>query len=62
MEHEFRHLRDVSAGKSGDTPYEDFTLEEIDALEGLAEFEAEHRRILAMQTLYYKRRKGGGVA
>ena len=28
----------------------------------LAEFEVEHRRILAMQTLYYKKRKAGGVA
>ena len=41
---------------------EAFTDEELDALEALAEFEIEHRRILAMQTLFYKRRKAGGVA
>ena len=40
-------------------PYEAFTDDEIDALEALAEFELEHQRILAMQTLYYKRRKLG---
>lgn len=62
MEPERGHLRDVSAGKDVGTPYESFTDEEIDALETLAEFEAEHRRILAMQTLFYKRRKSGGVA
>jgi hypothetical protein len=39
-----------------------FTDEELDALETLAEFETEHRRILSMQTLYYKRRRAGGAA
>ena len=62
MEPESRRLRDVSAEKAGSAPYEAFTIEEIDALEALAEFEVEHRRILAMQTLFYKRRKAGGVA
>lgn len=62
MEPENRRLRDVSAAKSGSAPYEEFTIEELDALEALAEFEVEHRRILAMQTLFYKRRKAGGVA
>ena len=45
-----------------DPSVESFTDEELDALEALAEFEVEHRRILAMQTLFYKRRKAGGVA
>jgi hypothetical protein len=62
MEPERGHLRDVSASAMSSSPYEFFTDEEIDALETLAEFEAEHRRILAMQTLFYKRRKSGGVA
>ena len=62
MEAERSHLRDVSEGKVGPSAYESFTDEEIDALETLAEFETEHRRILAMQTLFYKRRKSGGVA
>jgi len=31
-------------------------------METLAEFETEHRRMLSMQSLYYKRRKAGGVA
>jgi hypothetical protein len=43
-------------------PFETFSDDELDALEALAEFETEHRRILAMQTLFYKRRKAGGVA
>ena len=38
------------------------TTEEMDAMETLAEFETEHRRMLSMQSLYYKRRKAGGVA
>lgn len=42
-------------------PYETFTDEELAALESLAEFENEHRRILAMQTMYYKRRKAGSA-
>lgn len=62
MEPEFRHLRDVSAVDSADASQPGFTIEEMDALESLAEFEVEHRRILAMQTLYYKKRKAGGVA
>jgi hypothetical protein len=62
MEPEDRRLRDVSAEKAGRPPYEAFSIDEIDALEALAEFEIEHRRILAMQTLFYKRRKAGGVA
>jgi hypothetical protein len=62
MEPETRRLRDVSAVDAGSAPYEEFTIEELDALEALAEFEVEHRRILAMQTLFYKRRKAGGVA
>jgi hypothetical protein len=62
MDPERGHLRDVSARGESSTPYESFTDEELDALESLAEFEAEHRRILAMQTLFYKRRKAGGVA
>jgi hypothetical protein len=35
---------------------------EVDAMEALAEFEAEHRRILAMQNLYTRRRRAGDVA
>jgi hypothetical protein len=62
MEPESRRLRDVSAVDAGSAPYEVFSIEELDALEALAEFEVEHRRILAMQTLFYKRRKAGGVA
>ena len=62
MEPDNRHLRDVSAVEAGASPYEAFSIEELDALEALAEFEVEHRRILAMQTLFYKRRKAGGVA
>jgi hypothetical protein len=67
MEPNPHRLRDAA----GDEPPRDsgiyqsveaFTADELDALEKLAEFEAEHRRILAMQTLYYKRRKAGGVA
>jgi hypothetical protein len=52
----------VSAERVDRPPYEVFSIDEIDALEALAEFEIEHRRILAMQTLFYKRRKAGGVA
>jgi hypothetical protein len=62
MESHERHLRDVSADAAEPDPYEAFSIDEIDALEALAEFEIEHRRILAMQTLFYKRRKNGGVA
>ncbi len=62
MESPDRHLRDVSADAAEPAPYEAFSNDEIDALEALAEFEIEHRRILAMQTLFYKRRKSGGVA
>ncbi len=62
MEPEPRRLRDVSAVEAESAPYEVFSIEELDALEALAEFEVEHRRILAMQTLFYKRRKAGGVA
>jgi len=62
MEPEIRRLRDVSAAAAGDAAREIASIEEIDTLEALAEFEVEHRRILAMQTLYYKRRKAGGVA
>lgn len=62
MEPETRRLRDVSAEAAEPTPYEAFSNDELDALEALAEFEVEHRRILAMQTLFYKRRKAGGVA
>jgi hypothetical protein len=62
MEPEPRRLRDVSADAAEPAPYEAFSNDEIDALEALAEFEVEHRRILAMQTLFYKRRKAGGVA
>lgn len=35
--------------------YDPFTDEEISALEELARFETEHRRILAMQSLFYRR-------
>jgi hypothetical protein len=35
---------------------------EVDVMEALAEFEAEHRRILAMQNLYNRRRRSGDVA
>jgi hypothetical protein len=38
MEPENRRLRAVSADEAGSTPYEAFTIEEIDALEALAEF------------------------
>ena len=62
MEPQYGHLRDVTTESGADGPFESFTDEEIDALETLAEFEAEHRRILAMQTLFYKRRKAGGAA
>lgn len=60
MEPEARHLASVPAEDRA--PFETFTDDEIDALESLAEFEVEHRRILAMQTLFYKRRKAGGIA
>ena len=36
------------------------TDEELDMMETLAEFEAEHRRILAMQSLYYRRHRAVG--
>jgi hypothetical protein len=62
MEPESGHLRNASADSAGTPPFEAFTDDELDALEALAEFELEHRRILAMQTLFYKRRKAGGVA
>jgi hypothetical protein len=62
MEPEPGRLRDVTTANREDAPFESFTDEEIDALETLAEFEAEHRRILALQTLFYKRRKAGGAA
>lgn len=62
MSRESRHLRDVSANTTEHPPIEAFTGDDLDALEALAEFEIEHRRILAMQTLYYRRRKPGGVA
>ena len=35
---------------------------DLDAMEELAAFETEHRRILSMQSLYYRRRKAGGAA
>lgn len=63
MEPEPGHLSSVPASDATPyahpSPYETFTDDELDALEALAEFEVEHRRILAMQTLFYKRRKGG---
>lgn len=65
MEPETGHLRSVptpdapTSSSATSSPYESFTDDELDALEALAEFEVEHRRILAMQTLFYKRRKGG---
>lgn len=62
MESSDRRLRDASAADAQPAPYEAFSNDELDALEALAEFEVEHRRILAMQTLFYKRRKAGGVA
>lgn len=62
MEPDDRRLRHVSADDVGQAPYEAFSNDELDALEALAEFELEHRRILAMQTLFYKRRRAGGVA
>ena len=62
MEPKDRRLRGVSADEAEPAPYEAFSNDELDALEALAEFEVEHRRILAMQTLFYKRRKAGGVA
>jgi hypothetical protein len=62
MSRESRRLRDVSANTTQHTPHEAFSGDDLDALEALAEFEIEHRRILAMQTLYYRRRKPGGVA
>lgn len=62
MEPESGHLRSVPTPHADAADVESFTDEELDALEALAEFEVEHRRILAMQTLFYKRRKAGGVA
>lgn len=62
MQPDDRHLRDVSAVETGSARDEMLAIEEIDALEALAEFEVEHRRILAMQALFYRRRKAGGVA
>ena len=59
MEPDPGHLRSVPTTSGDAAPYETFTDDELDALEALAEFEVEHRRILAMQTLFYKRRKGG---
>ena len=53
---------DAPRGDDARGPFESFSDDELDALEALAEFEVEHRRILAMQTLFYKRRKAGGVA
>lgn len=48
--------RPVQAAADEQPPALDrFTDEEIDALEELARFETEHRRILAMQSLYYRR-------
>jgi hypothetical protein len=41
--------------------HELFTDDELDALESRAAVEAEHKRILAMQTLYYRRRKSGSA-
>jgi hypothetical protein len=35
---------------------------DVDELTALAEFETEHRRMLAMQSLYYRRQGRGGVA
>ncbi len=43
-------------------PIEAFTDEELDALEQLAAFETEHRRMLAMQSLYYRRHGARGIA
>jgi hypothetical protein len=62
MPQEAGHLNSVPDGESTSERVEKFTLEELDALETLAEFEMEHRRILAMQSLYYRRHKAGGAA
>ena len=45
------HTRDAKNADLNET----FTDEELDALEQLARFETEHRRMLAMQALYYRR-------
>lgn len=41
---------------------DEFAAFDIDALAALAEFEAEHRRTLAMQSLYLRRNRAGGAA
>jgi hypothetical protein len=58
-DHETPRLDAAPKGADVRGPFETFSDDELDALEALAEFEIEHRRILAMQTLFYKRRKGG---
>lgn len=49
------------ASESND-PVDDLSAFDVDAIAALAEFEAEHRRALAMQSLYYRRRRAGGAA
>jgi hypothetical protein len=44
------------------TAEDPLTVFDVDALTALAEFETEHRRMLAMQTLYYRRQGRSGVA
>jgi len=44
-------------------PGDDVRMFDIDAFAALAEFEAEHQRVLAMQSLYRRRsREAGGAA
>jgi hypothetical protein len=44
-----------SATDESSASYDPFTDEELSALEELTRFETEHRRILAMQSLFYRR-------
>ena len=41
---------------------DEFAAFDMDAFAALAEFEAEHRRTLAMQSLYLRRNRAGGAA
>jgi hypothetical protein len=44
-------------------PDDDIRMFDIDAFAALAEFEAEHQRVLALQSLYRRRsREAGGAA
>lgn len=54
--------QDSSVERPVTDPDAELSAFDIDAIAALAEFETEHQRFLAMQSLYYRRHKAGGAA